>query len=230
MLKIKNNLLKKSKKMVGFKTKNYSAVKKKLEKRKNLILNSADCDETTKKSEKTKKKLEKRKKIEELNASLNEEEPQVVEKEQPVQVEEVKDVSMQVVDVESDEDDLPLINLIDKKTAEAPVVQIKVEETPISETPSSDAPLLETPVAKLEPVIEDEVSTEPSKPPKKTTEDLLHRLNNTPTTSILKKRMSKLMNQSETLIIDNDTPGKRRVSFCEAVQVEEIEPNFNKST
>ncbi len=56
---------------------------------------------------------------------------------------------------------------------------------------------------------------------------------NTPT-SILKKRgISKLdlnpLKSSSQPGANNDTPSKRRVSFCESIQVEEIEPNFNKS-
>lgn len=49
----------------------------------------------------------------------------------------------------------------------------------------------------------------------------------TPTASILKKRKTLL--NPEDLTNDRDTPSKRRVSFCDSVQVEEIEPNANKS-
>jgi hypothetical protein len=93
--------------------------------------------------------------------------------------------------------------------------------------------------------------------PQLTTDTLLQRLNNTPTTSILKKRISKLAGNapvddttltlaqsviqiSQNKILDalrnkSNTPligVKRRVSFCESVKIEEIEPNnknFNRS-
>lgn len=101
-----------------------------------------------------------------------------------------------------EEDNKPLSVLIDRK---------KVEES-----------------VKMDTVIEQQVTDSvKSAANKKTTDDLMHRLNNTPTTSILKK---KLINHSETVIaFDLDTPGKRRVSFCESVRIEEIEPNFRKS-
>ena len=65
---------------------------------------------------------------------------------------------------------------------------------------------------------------------------LAHRLN-TPTSILKKKGVSKLVGENSgsalknnPLLTSNDTPGKRRVSFCDSIQVEEIEPNLNKST
>lgn len=69
---------------------------------------------------------------------------------------------------------------------------------------------------------------------------LIHKSNGTPTTSILKKRLieskihhsatKKMVNISSAALFEDCTPtNKRRVSFCESVQIEEIEPNFNKS-
>lgn len=70
---------------------------------------------------------------------------------------------------------------------------------------------------------------------------LIHKSNGTPTTSILKKRLleskvnhsasRKMINMSSSALFaeENGTPNKRRVSFCAEVQIEEIEPNFNKA-
>jgi len=70
---------------------------------------------------------------------------------------------------------------------------------------------------------------------------LIQKSNGTPTTSILKKRLieAKVNNSASKKMINisaaalfadaDNTPNKRRVSFCESVQIEEIEPNFNKS-
>lgn len=70
--------------------------------------------------------------------------------------------------------------------------------------------------------------------------ELIQKANGTPTTSILKKRLieskvnhsatKKTINiSSSALFAEENTPNKRRVSFCESVRIEEIEPNFNKS-
>jgi len=77
-----------------------------------------------------------------------------------------------------------------------------------------------------------------AKTPSEIVNEAIQKLNDTPT-SILKKRpQSRLtihgINLQVSKSIDdledgNNTPGKRRVSFCESVKVEEIEPNFNKS-
>ncbi|RNA45198.1 telomere-associated RIF1 [Brachionus plicatilis] len=113
-----------------------------------------------------------------------------------------------------DEDEQPLSILIEKKKLEENLEKVP-EET-------------QTPKPILNSVAEEQVTeTDKLSVPKNTTDDLIHKLNNTPTTSILKKKM---MNQSEPVIpFDLDTPGKRRVSFCESVRIEEIEPNFRKS-
>ncbi|CAF0955839.1 unnamed protein product [Brachionus calyciflorus] len=238
ILKLKNNLLKRSKKIANFKPKNAKIARKNLQKYKNLIMKNIDCDTTeSKKILKTKKKMEKRQKIKDLNASLNEDEIKSDTVGNDVSV--IRDISMQVEDTGDEDDDEPLSTLIEKKkqpevVEETPVLTEEIKEVVVEapiEIIDKQTELIKSELVsqtpKLEPVIEDE-ATDSSKT-KKSTDDLLHKLNNTPTTSILKKKLAK-MNQSETMInIDLDTPGKRRVSFCEAVQVEEIEPNFNKS-
>lgn len=88
------------------------------------------------------------------------------------------------------------------------------------------------------PLIHEENKQEP----KSLINPLIQRMNGTPTTSILKKRTSiagscgKNINKELNAECEsNNTPNKRRVSFCESVQIEEIEPNpakslFNRST
>jgi len=78
---------------------------------------------------------------------------------------------------------------------------------------------------------------------------LIQKLNSTPTTSILKKKAQQdhrlnspangkginlsasfaMTTTTTTTTESNLTPNKRRVSFCESIQIEEIEPNANKS-
>ena len=172
--------------------------RKSLLKYRNLIMKTSVAEATTKLSDKTKQILEKE---ENKNDLLTEEIKS-----------DAADVSMkqnESIRTSDNEDDKPLSDLVDRKKME--INDQKSEES-----------------VKMDMVAEQQV-TDSAKlaPNKKTTDDLMHRLNNTPTTSILKK---KIVNHSETLIaFDLDTPGKRRVSFCESVRIEEIEPNFRKS-
>lgn len=179
-------------------------------------------------------------------------------------------------EVEDDEDDEPLFKLVEKRNLTTKEDRTEIDE---STTVSDQTPIILTNKTSLEPLIEEVVSSEPEKqdlgascepmltdssakptpgklPSSKsaTTDDLITKLNNTPTTSILKKRLSRLtnaqsitsaelvlssfvkdpvpsnLNSNLNTVIENGTPNnKRRVSFCDSVQVEEIEPNFNKS-
>lgn len=157
-----------------------------------------------------------------------------------------------------DDEDVPLSQLVAKKEPTIANLEKIVEESvPVVEKPPVPVPVSVPP--KLT-VVEEEKPKEvaptiqvsgdgdsEAKPEQSnqqtgkqkqanTTDELMHRLNNTPTTSILKKRLARVseilvssMPSMELTAANNDTPSKRRVSFCESVQIEEIEPNSNKS-
>ena len=157
---------------------------------------------------------------------------------------------------EDDDDEKPLMALIKKETpkvAEAvvePIEAVKLPEEPVKTIQMEvEAP---KPHKKLTDIIEGESSppSTPTAPSKRdlantllaealgtspSTAALIQKLNDTPTTSILKKKLteSKVSHSAVKHLTygngDSGTPNKRRVSFCEAVQIEEIEPNANKS-
>jgi len=167
-----------------------------------------------------------------------------------------KEVTIADDDDEDDDDEKPLMALIKKETpkvAEAvvePIEAVKLLEEPVKTIQMEvEAP---KPHKKLTDIIEGESSppSTPTAPSKRdlantllaealgtspSTAALIQKLNDTPTTSILKKKLteSKVSHSAVKHLTygngDSGTPNKRRVSFCEAVQIEEIEPNANKS-
>ena len=139
-----------------------------------------------------------------------------------------------------------------------PVMEEELSRRVMSQTPPSTPPVTNTHLSRLrrESIMNSAPSIITGPKSVLTTDTLLHKLNNTPTTSILKKRLSKLLADTEkqqqqlqhhhhtssssgnTLaqsiiqISESTTTTpmgsiKRRVSFCESVQIEEIEPNNN---
>ncbi len=149
---------------------------------------------------------------------------------------------------DSDEDDEPLVKLVEiiKNSQTETVIEDlkpKVLFTLNEESNSSNKPAsIELKEQQQSPPSTPLIHEENKQEPKSLINPIIQRMNGTPTTSILKKRTSiagscgKNINKELNAECDsNNTPNKRRVSFCESVQIEEIEPNpakslFNRST
>jgi trimeric autotransporter adhesin len=160
---------------------------------------------------------------------------------------------------EESEDEIPLKDLIKnnklKEEIKSDLIHIQNQAintstatTTTTNNNVSEAALISTPTPKSSSNSSNSAFKEIAAVSSEATAVLIQKLNNTPTTSILKKRelqnkqsksfnsASKNINLSASFAIastqeqeSNLTPNKRRVSFCESVQIEEIEPNANKS-
>lgn len=239
LAKSKTNVLK-----INHKISAGKIVKKTFKEQQNEIIKKLKYQKMIQKLKRSNKRVEVSEQVEvsiDTQLETNEAEQQEVLKEPEVVVK----ASFEEID-----QDLPLSILVKSNTQEDPIETIvqRVIEPVMEPIQSTDLDMaspipsvVSTPTAASKTISNfSEIAAATSE----STAVLIQKLNSTPTTSILKKKAlqakinasaSKSFSLSTsitnvTVVNDNNlTPNKRRVSFCESVQIEEIEPNANKS-
>jgi len=239
LAKSKTNVLK-----INHKISAGKIVKKTFKEQQNEIIKKLKYQKMIQKLKRSNKRVEVSEQVEvsiEPQLETNEAEQQEALKEPEVVVK----ASFEEID-----EDLPLSILVKSNTQEDPIETIvqRVIEPVMEPIQSTDLDMaspipsvVSTPTAASKTISNfSEIAAATSE----STAVLIQKLNSTPTTSILKKKAlqakinasaSKSFSLSTsitnvTVVNDNNlTPNKRRVSFCESVQIEEIEPNANKS-